>query len=220
MPNVLPCGCQLRSQRKMQSLRTSDTIGACSQLAKGMFGSQQPGTEFLPGFLTKGFSELRFQVLGRKVVIWYDGNSAEWKTFADVCPHRLAPLSEGRIDEAGCLQCSYHGWSFGGNGSCTRIPQAQDEGPEAKAASMCFLHMRYFCLLRLARSPNSLAGSLCPSFPSFPTSLTCQVIEVHIKLGIECGRLRFLDELIFPMGEICGLKRSMQSPKVRRISKH
>ncbi len=51
-----------------------------------------------------------------------------------MCPHRLAPLSEGRIDEQGCLQCCYHGWSFNGDGSCARIPQAQPEGPEAKAA--------------------------------------------------------------------------------------
>ncbi|CAM6126014.1 unnamed protein product [Calypogeia fissa] len=76
-----------------------------------------------------------FQLLGRKMVIWYDRNSAEWKAFADVCPHRLAPLSEGRIDEKGCLQCCYHGWSFDGDGACTRIPQAQNEGPEAKAAT-------------------------------------------------------------------------------------
>jgi len=37
------------------------------------------------------------------------------------------------LDENGHLQCSYHGWSFGGCGSCTRIPQAADSGPEARA---------------------------------------------------------------------------------------
>ena len=31
------------------------------------------------------------------------------------------------------LQCSYHGWSFKGDGSCGAIPQAATEGPEAKA---------------------------------------------------------------------------------------
>lgn len=40
---------------------------------------------------------------------------------------------EGRIDEGGNLQCSYHGWSFDGRGSCVRIPQASPEGPEARA---------------------------------------------------------------------------------------
>lgn len=42
-------------------------------------------------------------------------------------------LQEGRIDEDGDLQCSYHGWSFNGCGSCTKIPQASSEGPEARA---------------------------------------------------------------------------------------
>ncbi|CAM6077135.1 unnamed protein product [Sphagnum tenellum] len=40
---------------------------------------------------------------------------------------------EGRLDDSGMLQCSYHGWSFQGDGSCAAIPQAASEGPEAKA---------------------------------------------------------------------------------------
>ncbi|KAK3190155.1 hypothetical protein Dsin_029716 [Dipteronia sinensis] len=32
------------------------------------------------------------------------------KVFDDACPHRLAPLSDGRIDKWGRLQCAYHGW--------------------------------------------------------------------------------------------------------------
>ncbi|KAF8055112.1 PTC52 [Scenedesmus sp. PABB004] len=51
---------------------------------------------------------------------------------ADRCPHRLAPLSEGRIDAAtGNLMCSYHGWEFDATGRCTSIPQIGD----AKAAA-------------------------------------------------------------------------------------
>ncbi|KAF9684803.1 hypothetical protein SADUNF_Sadunf04G0156600 [Salix dunnii] len=74
-----------------------------------------------------------FQLLGRDLVLWFDKVKQEWVAFDDKCPHRLAPLSEGRIDENGHLQCSYHGWSFDGCGSCTRIPQALPEGPEARA---------------------------------------------------------------------------------------
>ncbi|KAM3692736.1 hypothetical protein ACJW31_08G111100 [Castanea mollissima] len=74
-----------------------------------------------------------FQLLGRDIVLWFDNSSSQWVAFDDKCPHRLAPLSEGRIDEAGNLQCSYHGWSFDGCGSCVKIPQASSEGPEARA---------------------------------------------------------------------------------------
>ena len=44
----------------------------------------------------------------------------------DVCPHRAAALSEGRITESGFLQCAYHGWSFSETGECTQIPQAAE----------------------------------------------------------------------------------------------
>lgn len=38
-----------------------------------------------------------------------------WSVFEDRCPHRLAPLSEGRIEPStGHLMCSYHGgWGEG-----------------------------------------------------------------------------------------------------------
>ncbi|KAJ4969880.1 hypothetical protein NE237_002979 [Protea cynaroides] len=74
-----------------------------------------------------------FQLLGREIVLWKDRSTGDWVAFDDKCPHRLAPLSEGRIDEYGNLQCSYHGWSFDRCGSCVRIPQASPQGPEARA---------------------------------------------------------------------------------------
>lgn len=69
------------------------------------------------------------KVLGLDIVVWWDKNENEWKVFDDCCPHRLAPLSEGRIDQWGRLQCVYHGWCFGGAGDCKLIPQAPRDGP-------------------------------------------------------------------------------------------
>lgn len=72
-------------------------------------------------------------ILGRDLVMWWDPNGGQWQVFADVCPHRLAPLSEGRINEQGHLQCSYHGWSFApSTGACTLIPQAPEGVFETK----------------------------------------------------------------------------------------
>ncbi|VAI23711.1 unnamed protein product [Triticum turgidum subsp. durum] len=68
-------------------------------------------------------------VLGLRVVAWYDRAVDEWRVFDDACPHRLAPLSEGRIDDKGRLQCVYHGWCFDGRGACQFIPQAPALGP-------------------------------------------------------------------------------------------
>ncbi|MCO5569373.1 hypothetical protein L7F22_023085 [Adiantum nelumboides] len=68
-------------------------------------------------------------IMGRDIVVWWDRNGERWQVWEDKCPHRLAPLSEGRINEKGELQCSYHGWCFAPcTGSCTLIPQAPLDG--------------------------------------------------------------------------------------------
>ncbi len=67
-------------------------------------------------------------VLGIQLVIWKSQNADSYQVFLDRCPHRLAPLSEGKIDEAtGSIMCSYHGWQFDYQGNCTRIPQADNQ---------------------------------------------------------------------------------------------
>ncbi|WIA12495.1 hypothetical protein OEZ85_012528 [Tetradesmus obliquus] len=80
----------------------------------------------------------RLVLLGIPLVIWHQpapssdqhhssssssSSSGSWRVFADVCPHRLVPLSEGRITPGGLLQCPYHGWAFNGQGGCEIIPQ-------------------------------------------------------------------------------------------------
>ena len=40
----------------------------------------------------------------------------------DRCPHRNAPLSLGRVTDAGVLECGYHGWCFDGSGTCALVP--------------------------------------------------------------------------------------------------
>ncbi|KAL9455427.1 hypothetical protein AB3S75_010784 [Citrus x aurantiifolia] len=67
---------------------------------------------------------LFLRVLGLDVVVWWDRNENACKVFDDTCPHRLALLSEGRIDQWDKLQCVYHGWCLNGSGDCKFIPQA------------------------------------------------------------------------------------------------
>jgi len=76
-----------------------------------------------------------FTLLGTDLVLWLEPASAQWRAFADVCPHRLVPLSDGRINARGELECPYHGWSFGGEGQCTAIPQATAEQQPNACAS-------------------------------------------------------------------------------------
>ena len=65
-------------------------------------------------------------LLGEQVVMFRgaDGRAA---ALLDECPHRLAPLSLGKVVD-GVLQCGYHGMAFDGAGACVRVP-GQDRIP-------------------------------------------------------------------------------------------
>lgn len=75
-----------------------------------------------------------FTLLETPLVIWRDIDG-KFRAFKDACPHRLVPLSEGRIASSGCLECPYHGWQFDGSGSCTVIPQGGDHTNPRSAAT-------------------------------------------------------------------------------------
>lgn len=77
-----------------------------------------------------------FTLVGQDLVLWFDRQADEWRAFADVCPHRLVPLSDGRLNAAGELECPYHGWSFDGSGRCTLQPQAEP-GSSISGRSHC-----------------------------------------------------------------------------------
>ena len=74
------------------------------------------------------------QLLGKELVLWRDG-AGKWRCFANFCPHRLVPLSEGRVEADGTLLCAYHAWRFDGEGNCVSIPQSKDKETEAKNCS-------------------------------------------------------------------------------------
>jgi phenylpropionate dioxygenase-like ring-hydroxylating dioxygenase large terminal subunit len=79
----------------------------------------------------------KFTLLERDLVIWWDRHTNAWKAFDDRCPHRLVPLSEGRIAEDGLLECPYHGWAFKGDGSCDHIPQQPEGGTAHTSKRAC-----------------------------------------------------------------------------------
>jgi len=77
----------------------------------------------------------RFILLAEPLVLWFDRQEGLWKAFSDRCPHRLASLSEGRINANGELECPYHGWSFNGRGDCVNLPQSSSKLPSSVRAN-------------------------------------------------------------------------------------
>lgn len=79
-------------------------------------------------------------MLGEEIVLYrkQDGTLA---ALEDACPHRKLPLSMGRLkgDE---VECGYHGLTFDGTGTCTRVPGAERIPHVARVQSYP-VHERY-----------------------------------------------------------------------------
>src|SRR5688500_5318555 len=73
---------------------------------------------------------LAARLLGEDLVLWRAGGQAH--AWQDLCVHRGAKLSLGRVDGQR-LACAYHGWAYGGDGRCVHIPAHPEQSPPAKA---------------------------------------------------------------------------------------
>jgi phenylpropionate dioxygenase-like ring-hydroxylating dioxygenase large terminal subunit len=93
--------------------------------------------------------------LGQEYIVYqnqqeqHDPTSRGWVVVDPTCPHRLAPLREGRIDpETQSLQCSYHGWTFNSSGHCTMIPQLANTAATEQILQNPACHIRsYPCMV-------------------------------------------------------------------------
>jgi len=90
-------------------------------------GPGTPGGAFMrrywqPAALSQelGADPLYVRLLGEEFVLFRDANGAP--CMLDLhCAHRKADLSYGRLED-GTLRCLYHGWRFGGDGTCLEMP--------------------------------------------------------------------------------------------------
>jgi phenylpropionate dioxygenase-like ring-hydroxylating dioxygenase large terminal subunit len=117
---------------------------------------------------------IALEVLGEKYVIWKapGGNMSEgWGVMRDICPHRLAPLSEGRVDAvSGCLECPYHGWQFNTQGACTKIPQL-DPGKTLPTGGTSASSFKIKVVGDVLFSYLPIPGQVANHFPAEPESL-------------------------------------------------
>ncbi|MEE2691085.1 MAG: aromatic ring-hydroxylating dioxygenase subunit alpha [Pseudomonadota bacterium] len=85
----------------------------------GLWYFAAPSRRLAPGRMVRKI------LFGEPVVL---GRMKTGESFAlrDVCPHRGAPLSAGRI-EGGEVECPYHGWRFrASDGGCALVPALTD----------------------------------------------------------------------------------------------
>ena len=69
--------------------------------------------------------------LGEKLVFWRDP-LGDLTCFVDLCPHRGAALSLGRV-AGDCLECPFHGFRYDQTGACRLIPANGRSAPTPKS---------------------------------------------------------------------------------------
>lgn len=111
----------------------------------------------------KGLGPQRIEVMGLALVVWEADR--EWSVMSDACPHRLAPLSQGRVDpETNCIECPYHGWKFDTNGTLIEVPQLEVNRSVAaiKGGNARSLPVHQAGDLIFAFLPSSVHGEMFP----------------------------------------------------------
>jgi vanillate O-demethylase monooxygenase subunit len=141
---------------------------------------------------------------------------SELRAYRDRCPHRLAPLTTGRVvgDE---LECGYHGWRFGLDGRVTTVPALGVEAtlpPRAclePAHSVC----ERFGLVWLA--PESPVCAL-HEFPEWDDPAFTRAETLPRRTRVSALQLadNFLDAAHFPTVHV----RTFGTPEAAYVSPH
>jgi vanillate O-demethylase monooxygenase subunit len=113
-------------------------------------------SEVVPGGL------LARTLLGTPVVIWR-ADSGAVHAFEDLCCHRGAPLSRGRL-EGDSLRCMYHGLRFGSDGRCVEAPGQDRIPPAARVRSYPVAEKHTFLWIWMG-DPEVADPALIPDMP-------------------------------------------------------
>jgi len=98
-------------------------------------------------------------LLGRNLVLWR--SDSEYHCWLDLCVHRGAKLSGGRVKER-CLVCPYHGWTYDESGQCVRIPTHPTQAPPTRAQATVYSVKEKYGLLWVC------LGDARRDVPAFP----------------------------------------------------
>ncbi len=148
----------------------------------------------------------RVLVAGEPVAL---GRTRAGQAFAlrDICPHRAAPLSAGRIVEsdpacggAPSVECPYHGWRFGaGDGVCAAVPAlAQGQSLELdRIRAGAFPVVERGGLVWIYVRENPRAAAAPPSFgpPAPPLDLGAPklVLRAHFACHVDHAVVGLMD---------------------------
>jgi phenylpropionate dioxygenase-like ring-hydroxylating dioxygenase large terminal subunit len=108
----------------------------------------------------------------------------------DRCPHRHAPLSQGKI-KAGTIECPYHGWRFNAEGCCCRVPGLSDRGkgehPLLSPIASCIAHgLVWACLIPHENTPP----------PVGPATVNAAIDYFWLEDTVQCTLVQGAENLL------------------------
>jgi len=93
---------------------------------------------YVAGWSSEFSRDLATMTILAENLVFYRTEAGEVAALEDRCPHKLLPLSKGRLIGDN-IQCGYHGVTFAPDGSCARVP-----GQEFVPKSACVRHYPTF----------------------------------------------------------------------------
>lgn len=180
-------------------------------------------------YVAAGRAELSSQPLARRLldkpVVLYRAADGRAVALLDRCPHRLAPLSKGKVI-GDLVQCPYHGFEFGPDGKCLHIP-TQDFVPAAMCVESYPVEERGFWIWIWMGDKEKADPTLIPTTDYIkPTHKTTfhlcyecngNFLRLHENL-LDTSHPTFLHEGFFDDGDLAGAPYEVESEgKVVRI---
>lgn len=136
-------------------------------------------------------------LLGDPIVL-YSKSDGGWAALEDVCCHRLAPLSLGRL-EGNEVRCMYHGLKFACTGQCTEIPGQERISPNVKVRSYPAVQ-KWGAVWIWMGQPDLADETLIPKIPA-PDSTELSVLydaaEVEASAPLIWDNLLDLSHVVF-----------------------
>jgi len=139
--------------------------------------------------------EITAQPLARRIldrpVALFRTASGKAAAFDDCCPHRMVPLSRGRV-EGETLRCGYHGLRFDCAGKCVEVPGQANIPPRAKVTSYPLLERWNMAWIWMG-DPALADENLIPELPWLTSR---DWAYSHGCIVYECNYALLLDNLI------------------------
>jgi vanillate O-demethylase monooxygenase subunit len=128
-------------------------------------------------------------------IVLFRRESGGFAALEDLCPHRLAPLSLGRL-KGDHVECGYHGLLFDGTGKCVRVP-GQDHIPSTANARAYPVHENMGLVWIWMGDPALADVAQVPDVPQYHQKGKWWPVEGD-ALPIACHYLSLADNLCDP----------------------